>query len=63
MTDPTTIKDGWTGDEYKVTAAAMCDRCELSLRQAGEDYCPLCVQDLGGPAKPYSQVDPEDYLA
>ena len=61
--ETTIIVNSFTGKEYKVTDEAICDRCEISLRQAGEDYCSMCVMDLGGPAKPWSAVNPEDYLA
>lgn len=61
--DTTTIVDSITGEEYEVTDEAICNRCEISLRQSGEDYCSMCVMDLGGPAKPWSEVNPEDFLA
>lgn len=57
------IEDLWTGDEYEVTADAICGRCEVMLRQADEEYCSMCIMDLGGTWTPYAQVDPEEYLA
>lgn len=51
-------------ERYKeYPAEAICDRCGLELKQAGEDHCPLCVMDLGGAWKPYSTVDPEAFEA